>query len=48
MTADGGTTHSKTNTADFHCWDWLSHAHPTMLTLYFSRDYTCIEFFTSA
>lgn len=27
MTADGGTTHSKTNTADSQCRDWLSHDH---------------------
>lgn len=27
MTADGRTTYSKTNTADFQCRNWLSHDH---------------------
>lgn len=32
MTSDGGTTHSKTNTADSQCCDWLSRGHLTTFT----------------
>lgn len=49
MAPDGGTTHLKTNTADFQCWERLSYDHlPHSHRLHFSRKYTCREFFTSA